>query len=48
MNELTQLGHESRIPAGPEAAVLETVANPHAGTLFLARFTARNSPRCVR
>ncbi len=42
MNEtrLTQLGHESHIPASPEAAVLETVANPHAGTLYLARFTA--------
>ncbi|HEY2481534.1 MAG TPA: preQ(1) synthase [Caulobacteraceae bacterium] len=37
---LTQLGHASRIPASPEAAVLETVANPHAGALYLTRFTA--------
>ncbi|HXV01629.1 MAG TPA: preQ(1) synthase [Caulobacteraceae bacterium] len=42
MNEtrLTQLGHEVAIPASPEEARLETVANPHAGTLYLARFTA--------
>ncbi|MGH7023968.1 MAG: preQ(1) synthase [Caulobacteraceae bacterium] len=42
MNEtrLTQLGHAAAIPASPEAAVLEVVANPQAGTLFLARFTA--------
>jgi 7-cyano-7-deazaguanine reductase len=42
MNEtrLTQLGHEVGIPASPDEARLETVANPHAGTLFLARFTA--------
>jgi 7-cyano-7-deazaguanine reductase len=37
---LTQLGHASGIPANPEAAVLETVANPHAGNLYLVRFTA--------
>ena len=37
---LTQLGHESPIPANPDEARLETVANPHAGTLYLARFTA--------
>jgi 7-cyano-7-deazaguanine reductase len=42
MNEtrLTQLGHETPIPASPDQARLETVANPHAGTLYLARFTA--------
>jgi 7-cyano-7-deazaguanine reductase len=37
---LTQLGREARIPASPDAAVLERVANPQAGTLYLARFTA--------
>jgi 7-cyano-7-deazaguanine reductase len=37
---LTQLGHETAIPASPDAAVLETVANPHAGTLYLTRFAA--------
>jgi 7-cyano-7-deazaguanine reductase len=42
MNEtrLTQLGHDVAAPAGPDEAVLETVANPQAGTLYLARFTA--------
>ena len=37
---LTQLGHQQVQPASPEAAVLERVPNPHAGTLYLARFTA--------
>jgi 7-cyano-7-deazaguanine reductase len=37
---LTQLGHETPIPASPDGAALETVANPHAGTLYLARFAA--------
>ncbi|MEJ0059058.1 MAG: preQ(1) synthase [Terricaulis sp.] len=37
---LTQLGHAASIPANPEAAVLERVANPHPDTLYLARFTA--------
>ncbi len=36
---LTQLGTEAALPASPEAAVLETVANPHPGTLYLVRFT---------
>ena len=41
MNEtLTQLGAVSPIPASPEQATLERVANPHAGTLYLARFAA--------
>jgi 7-cyano-7-deazaguanine reductase len=42
MNEtrLSQLGHAAPIPASPDEARLETVANPHAGTLYLARFTA--------
>jgi len=37
---LTQLGREARGFASPAEAVLERVANPHAGTLYLARFTA--------
>ena len=37
---LTQLGRQAAIPASPDEAVLERVANPHAGTLYLARFTA--------
>jgi 7-cyano-7-deazaguanine reductase len=36
---LTQLGREVRGFASPEEAVLETVPNPQAGDLFLARFT---------
>ena len=36
---LTQLGRESSIPASPEAAVLESVANPNPGELYLIRFT---------
>jgi 7-cyano-7-deazaguanine reductase len=37
---LTQLGHPAAIPASPEAAVIETVPNPHAGELYLVRFAA--------
>ena len=37
---LKQLGRESRIPDGPEKAVLERVPNPHAGTDYVVRFTA--------
>jgi len=37
---LTQLGHQVDIAADPGAAVLERVANPRAGVLFLVRFTA--------
>jgi len=37
---LTQLGQPAPIPASPAAAVLERVANPHPGTLYLARFAA--------
>ena len=36
---LTQLGREARGFAGPQEAILETVPNPQAGALFLARFT---------
>ncbi|MGH6957175.1 MAG: preQ(1) synthase [Caulobacteraceae bacterium] len=38
--QLTQLGREARGFASPDEAVLERVANPHAGALYLARFTA--------
>ncbi|MCK0197659.1 preQ(1) synthase [Ancylobacter sp. 6x-1] len=34
-----QLGHESRLPASPEEAVLDRVPNPQADTLYVARFT---------
>ncbi|MFD2234582.1 preQ(1) synthase [Phaeospirillum tilakii] len=37
---LTQLGHATPLPADPETAVLETVPNPHPGSLYLVRFTA--------
>ena len=36
---LTQLGRPSALPETPDAAVLETVPNPHPGTLYLVRFT---------
>src|SRR5262245_30211524 len=36
---LSQLGQRTAIPASPQQAVLERVANPHADTLYLARFT---------
>jgi 7-cyano-7-deazaguanine reductase len=34
----TQLGAKSAIPASPEAAVLDRVANPHRGEDYLVRF----------
>ena len=37
---LTQLGKRSTPPASPDEAVLETVPNPHPGTLYAVRFTA--------
>ncbi len=37
---LSQLGGDSRIPASPDTAVLETVPNPHQETDYLIRFTA--------
>ena len=37
---LSQLGAQTAAPADPETAVLERVPNPHADTLYLARFTA--------
>jgi len=36
---LTQLGRGSPLPQSPDAAVLETVQNPHPGRLYLVRFT---------
>jgi 7-cyano-7-deazaguanine reductase len=37
---LTQLGHAVPIPGSPDEARLETVPNPHPGTLYAVRFTA--------
>ena len=37
---LTQLGQAAALPASPDQAVLETVPNPHPGSLYLVRFTA--------
>jgi len=39
-DNLTQLGTSATIPATPDQAVLETVRNPHLGTLYLVRFAA--------
>ena len=36
---LTHLGHRSALPEAPDAAVLETVPNPHPGLLYAVRFT---------
>ncbi|MGE0746025.1 MAG: preQ(1) synthase [Rhodospirillales bacterium] len=36
---LTQLGQRVGVPASPDAAVLEAVANPHPDTDYLVRFT---------
>ena len=38
--KLTQLGRQVALPTSPDAAVLETVANPHADADFVVRFTA--------
>src|SRR5262245_29759429 len=37
---LTQLGQPAPIPASPDQAVLERVANPHTDGHYLARFAA--------
>ncbi len=37
---VTQLGRPVPLPASPDEAQLERVANPHPGTLYLIRFTA--------
>jgi 7-cyano-7-deazaguanine reductase len=39
-HNLTRLGRPAALPESPEEAVLERVANPHADSLYLARFTA--------
>ena len=36
---LQQLGKDAGIPAAPDQALLETVANPHPGTDYVVRFT---------
>lgn len=38
--DVTLLGTLARLPESPEQAILERVANPHADTRYLARFTA--------
>jgi 7-cyano-7-deazaguanine reductase len=38
--DLKQLGAPAPLPASPDAAVLEKVANPHPGETYLVRFTA--------
>ena len=35
----TLLGRPARLPQSPDEAVIETVANPHLGLLYLVRFT---------
>src|SRR6202030_2329073 len=40
MSRPPQLGRPSPIPASPQAAQLDRVANPHPDTNYLARFTA--------
>jgi 7-cyano-7-deazaguanine reductase len=37
-DDLTQLGRPARVPAGPEEAVLERVANPRPDAQYLVRF----------
>ena len=39
-DSLSQLGVQTAAPTNPEEAVLERVPNPHADTLYVARFTA--------
>jgi len=39
-DDLTQLGQDTKLPASPEEAVLETVPNSHVGTLYGVRFVA--------
>ncbi len=35
-----QLGRKTELPQSPDHAVLDVVANPHPGTVYLVRFTA--------
>ena len=39
-SEPTLLGRRAELPASPEQALLERVANPHPDTPYVARFTA--------
>jgi 7-cyano-7-deazaguanine reductase len=39
LRHLTQLGRPAPLPASPEEALLERVANPHPGTHYAVRFT---------
>jgi 7-cyano-7-deazaguanine reductase len=39
-SETSQLGRHVSLPASPDEAVLERVANPHPDTRYVARFTA--------
>ena len=39
MTTLTQLGQNSPLPASPEAAILETVPNPHPDVTYNVRFS---------
>ena len=39
-DSLSQLGAQTAAPTNPQEAVLERVPNPHADTLYVARFTA--------
>jgi 7-cyano-7-deazaguanine reductase len=36
---LSQLGRPAELPASPDRARLETVANPHPGSVYVVRFT---------
>ncbi len=38
-DDLTQLGSPSPLPASPDQAVIEKVANPHADSRYVVRFT---------
>ncbi len=38
-DDLTQLGSKSTLPTSPDAAPVEKVANPHADTKYVVRFT---------
>ena len=38
-DELEQLGRATPLPAAPDQALIETVANPHRGTPYVVRFT---------
>jgi 7-cyano-7-deazaguanine reductase len=39
-DNLDQLGRHAPLPANPDQAVLESVPNPHPGTIYLVRFAA--------